>query len=259
MTIWKVGRSAFASTLANAYYGPATIVLLYSRLTGLTNAFPFHHARSSSNLAPYASDPYLLPLHNGEQDFQASKTNPLGPRRRSRVSAINLKAMKYESPQGSALSGRGHIYLENDVVFYQLSLLTNDLALSECLYAEVAKEFKAGLCPPNTISRLETVKTPANVRDDFVVHNGYVDRDDEESRTAEKESDVESGASLALLDKDPCTISFEWLDNEIHGTLTDASSATAFHDHLDLLHNEMEDRVASGLPTMETLYVNCHD
>lgn len=166
--------------------------------------------------------------------------------------------MKYESPQGSILSGLGQVYLENDVVFYQLSLLTNDLALSECMYAEVQDGFGSELCPPSTISRLEIAKTPAKVISDFVVPNGYVDRDYEDSShnsVAEEESDAESRTSLAALDHDPYTISSEWLEKEIHGTPTDAYSTRPFHECLDFLQNEIEEKVASGVPTIETLYV----
>ena len=165
--------------------------------------------------------------------------------------------MKYESPQGSILSGLGQIYFENDVAFYQLSLLTNDLALSECLYAEVQNDFRTDLCPPNTISRLEIAKTPAKVLGDFVVPDGHFDRNYEDSShnsAAEEESDAESRISLAVLNDDPYTISFEWLEKEIYGT-TDAYPTKPFHECLDFLQNEIEEKIASGVPTMETLYV----
>ena len=181
---------------------------------------------------------------------------------RVRVSAIVLKALKYESPQGSILSGLGQIYFENNIVFYQLSVFTNDLALSECLCVEVQNESEVELCPPNTFSRSGIAKTPARVLNDFIVPDGYVDRDYEDSslmRTAEKESDAESRANLAVLNDDPCTISFEWLENELCGTLTDASPTPAFHESLELLQNEIEDKVASAIPTMETLYVTFYD
>ncbi|KAF6224199.1 hypothetical protein HO133_010774 [Letharia lupina] len=233
-----------------------TLVLLYSRLTGLANAFTFRYARSLSNLAPSASDPYLLPLPKDGPDIMASRANHHGSHRSSRISAIILKAIKYESPKGSMVSGLGQTYLENDVAFYQLSLLTNDLALSECLYAEVQTDFKAELYPPKKISRSEIARTPAKVFSDFFVPNGFVDGDYEDSPhngTAEKDSDVESRANLAISKEDPCTLNFEWLENEIHSTLTEAPPAAAFHEVLDLLRNEVEDKAALGVPTMETL------
>ena len=170
--------------------------------------------------------------------------------------------MKYETPKGSFPSGLGQIRFINDVTFYQLSILTNDLALSECLYVDVQHGFEAELCPPNTISRLEIAKTPAKVLDDFLVPHGYVDRDYEDSPptgTPGEAPDPESQASIAVLNEDRYTISFEWLENEIHSTLTDASHITSFHGSLDLLRNEIEDKVASGAPAMETLYVKSYD
>lgn len=169
-----------------------------------------------------------------------------------------LKAMRYESPQGSNPSGLGQIYSEEDVAFYQLSLLTNDLALSECLYADVRNDLKIELCPPDTVSRLEIAKTPAKVLDDFVVPNGFVDRDHGDSpydRAVEEISDAESQESLAVLNNDPYTISFEWLEKAIHDTWNDAYPTRPFHECLELLQSEIEEKIASGVATIETLYV----
>ena len=227
-------------------------------MTGLITAFVFHYARSKSNLAPSASDPYLLPEFDDGPNVLASSANLYGSHGSSRISTISLKAMKYESPQGSILSGLGQKFFENDVAFYQLSLLTNDLALSECLYAEVQNDFRTDLCPPNTISRLEIAKTPAKVLSDFVVPDECVDRDDENlshSRAAEEGSDAESRTSLAVLNDDPYTINFEWLEKEIHDTPTEAYPTRPFHECLDFVQNEIEEKVASGVPTIETLYV----
>ena len=259
MAMEKVGRFACASTLAFTYQYLATLVLLYSRLTGLINVFTFQYARSSSNLAPCASDPYLLPLANNELDVVNSKANFRGSDRSPKISAISLRAVKYNLRRGSTLSGLGQIYLEKDVTFYQLSLITNDLALSESLYAQVPKEFKAEVCAPNTVSRLKIAKTPAKILSDFIVPNGYVERDHEDSphhRTNGKNLDAEIQASLTMFEQDPWTISFEWLEDEIHSPLTGASPTRAFDENLDLLQSEIEDKVALGVPTMETLCVN---
>ena len=169
-----------------------------------------------------------------------------------------LMLVKFQSRQGSVPSGLGQIYSENGLVFYQLNLLTNDLNLLECLYAEVPSIFKAELCPPNIVSRLGIAKKPADVFDDFIVSNGYVDRDFEDcphNPTAEDITDAESRTSLSVLHEDPYTISFEWLEKEIHDALTSASPATGFQENLDLLPKNIEDKIASGVPTMETLYV----
>ena len=260
MTTEQVGRSTSTITLVFADHAPATLVLLYSRLTNLTNVFTFQYTRSLSNLAPSASDPYLLPLPKHEPDL-ASRADGHVSHRSSRISAIVLKAAKYESPQGSIPSGPGQIYFENGVVFYQLSLLNNDFALSECLYAEMQNEVEAEVRPPDTVSRLEVAKTPAYIASEFIVPDGYFDQDYEDSphnSSAEEESDAESQLSLAVFHKDPCTISFEWLENEIQSTLASASSSTGFDESLELLLNELEDRFTSGVSTMETLYVLDH-
>ena len=163
--------------------------------------------------------------------------------------------MRYESPQGSGISGLGKTYVENDVAFYQLRLLSKDLTLLECLYAEVPTGFNAEVRPPDMISRLDIAKTPARIVSDFIVPDGYVDRDHEDSphnRTADEESDAEDRASLAVLYKDPLTINFEWLEN---GTLTGAPFTVGFHEILEFLQTEIDDKVASRVATLET-YVN---
>ena len=245
-----------------AKFAPATFVLLYSRLTDVTTVFTFHYAGSNPELRPSASDPYLLPLPDDHLDILASRKNPHVSHRSSRTSAMVLKVVKFQSPQGSAPSGLGQIYSESGVVFYQLRLLTTDLALLECLYAMVPNDLKAELQPPNMMSRQGDVKTPARIVDDFIVPSGYVDREYEDSLqkpTAEGESDVESRTGPAVHLQDPFTIGFEWLENEIHDALTVASPTAAFDESLDAVQNEIEIKLASAVPAIETLYVKFDD
>ena len=257
MTI-EVGHSRCAKTVAVIDYAPATLVLLYSRLTGLTTVFTFQCARSHSNLAPSASDPYLLPLPSDGVDTSSLRASPHVLHRSFRISTMVLKALDFQSPQGSIASGLGQIYCESGVVFYQLSLLTNDLALSECLYVVVPNDFRAEVCPPEIISRSVIAKTPAKIFSDFIVPSGYVDWEYEDLPyipTAEEELDVESRANLAVHQEDLYTISFEWLESEIQDALTRASPTTGFDQGLDLIQNKIEVQLASAVPTMETLYV----
>ena len=257
MTI-EVGHSSSAKTSAIIDYTLATLVLLYSRLTGLTTVFTFHYARSHSNLAPSASDPYLLPLPNDGLDTSTLGARPYVFHRSSRISAMVLKTLDFQSPQGSIASGLGEIYSETGVVFYQLSLLTNDLALSECLYAVVPNDFKEEVCAPKIISRPVIAKTPAKVFSDFIVPNGYVDWEYEDSpyiATAEEDPGVQGRASLAVHQEDLYTISLEWLENEIHDASTGASPTVGFDQGLDLIQNKIEVKLASAVATMETLYV----
>ena len=213
-------------------------------------------------MAPYASDPYILTLPTDEPAIFTSGTTSFGSHRSSRISAIILQAIRYESPQGSVLSGPGKIFHENGVAFYQLSLLTNDLALSECLYAEVHNNFKAELCPPNTVRHSHIAKTPSKTFDQFIVPDGYIDREYEASpdeRAADEVSETENRASLVVPNEDPHTISFEWLENEIHDTLNNAFPTVAFDEGLELLRNAIEDKMSSGIMTTESLYVKHYD
>lgn len=257
MTI-EVGHSRWAKTFAIIDYIPATLVLLYSRLTGLTTVFTFQYAGSHSDLAPSASDPYLLPLPNDGLDTSTLGASSYVFHGSSRISAMVLKTLDFQSPQGSIASGLGQIYSESGVVFYQLSLLTNDLALSECLYVVVPNDFEEEICPPKTIGRPVIAKTPAKVFSDFIVPNGYVDWEHEDSLhipTAEEDPSVRGRASLAVHQEDPYTISFEWLESEIHDASTGASPTVGFDQGLDLIQNKLEVKLASAVATMETLYV----
>ena len=231
-------------------------------MTGLTSVFAFHYSRSQSDLAPYASDPYILPLPSDEPGIFTSSATSFGSHRSSRISAIILKAIRYESPQGSVLSGPGKIFHENGVAFYQLSLLTNDLALSEGLYAEVHNKFKAELCPPNTVRHSHIAKTPSKSFDKFIVPDGYIDREYEallDDRAADEVPEAENRANLVVPNQDPHTISFEWLENEIHDTLNNTFPILGFDEGLELLRNAIEDKMSSGNITTESLYVKHYD
>lgn len=213
-------------------------------------------------MAPYASDPYILTLPIDEPGIFTSRTSSFGSHRSSGISTINLQAIRYESPQGSMLSGVGKIFYENGVAFYQLSLLTNDLALSECLYAEVHNNLKAELCPPNTVRHSTIAKTPSKTFDQFIVPDGYIDREYEASpddRAADEVSETENRASLVVPNEDQYTISFEWLENEVHDTLNNAFPTVAFDEGLELLRNAIEDRMSSGNMTTESLYVRHYE
>ena len=224
--------------------------------------FAFHYSKSQSNLAPYASDPYILTLPTDELGIFTSRTTSFGSHRSSRILTIILQAIRYESPQGSVLSGPGKIFHENGVAFYQLSLLSNDLALFECLYAEVHNHFKAELCPPNTVRHSHIAKTPSKIFDKFIVPDGYIDREYEalpDDRAADEVSETQNRASLVVLNEDPHTISFEWLENEIQDTISNAFATVAFDEGLELLRSAIEDRMSSGNMTTESLYVKHYD
>ena len=88
--------------------------------------------------------------------------------------------------------------------------------------------------------------------------DGYIDREYEASpddRAADEVSETENRASLVVPNEDPHTISFEWLENEIHDTLNNAFPTLAFDEGLELLRNAIEDKMSSGNMTTESLYV----
>ena len=207
---------------------------------------------------PSTSDPYLLRLPSNDSDVPVPRKNAHVSQNSSGISAISLKAVKYESPIGSISSDLGQTHIEKNIVFYQLSLLTNNLTLYECLYADVKHDFTAELRPPELVRRVRVAKSPAKTVDDFIVPDGYVDREDEDLpdiSSAEEQSNAESEDNLGSVHEDPYTISFEWLESEIHDRLTDVNLTTNFRDHLDFLLNMIEDSFASGVSTMKLLYV----
>lgn len=101
------------------------MVLLYSRLSALTSVYTFRISDSPPGLPVSVSDPFVLPLSQVIQDGpQLNQSNPTISRGRF-LSTLKFTKVKYAAVSKSKFGEFG---------FFQLSVLYNDMSLSECLY-----------------------------------------------------------------------------------------------------------------------------
>lgn len=148
--------------------------------------------------------------------------------------------------------------IENKVEFYQLSVLFNDLSLSECLFAGLAATLNLDVSPPQRSTRKQVLRTPSKVADDFIVSDGCYD---EEFETLASGPDVqvqkERGARARSLtfDDHRRTISFEWLEREMHRFHTKSPLVRAFNQLLEHVYDEIKDRLRTEVRVMATLSV----
>lgn len=249
----------FTRAIAPALAKPiiVTNVVLYSRLTSLTTVFSFQIAGPSSNRLPSAADPYSLPLL-AEHDLglRVSKSMSFNTHINTRISGMFLRAVKYDSPYGSTPTGKGQLISENGAIFYQLSLLFNNLQLSERLYVEASTDSDELIHAPVVFGRSKIAKTTAKVVNEFIVPDGYVDnelgdllQDPTNTELSSDNSDVEYSTE----DQDPRTIRFEWLGEEINSALLESPNANTVSKVIELVRAEIELRLASGVSSIDTL------
>lgn len=101
------------------------MILLYSRFSALTSVYTFKISDSTPGLPFSVSDPFVLPLSQVIQDSpQLNQSNPTSPRGRF-LSTLKFTKVKYAAVGKSKFGEFG---------FFQLSVLYNDMSLSECLY-----------------------------------------------------------------------------------------------------------------------------
>lgn len=101
------------------------MVLLYSRLSALTSVYTFKVSDSPPGHPLSVSDPFLLPLSHVIQDGpELNQSSPTISRGRF-LSTLEFTKVKYAAGGESKLGEFG---------FFQLSVLYNDMSLSECLY-----------------------------------------------------------------------------------------------------------------------------
>jgi hypothetical protein len=174
-----------------------------------------------------------------------------------------LKAVPYDSKDGAVPSGLGKLYIENNIHFHQLSVLSNDLALSESLYAALNTDFSSIVRPPDLRTRREVIKTPINVSDEFVVPNGLLDWGLSDSKDLGQQfgihqrtqrSDQEILSESDGFDENPWTLSFEWLEEGSHELLSEPARTKPFDEVLEFLYTEIENILAIGNPALENLH-----
>lgn len=172
-----------------------------------------------------------------------------------------LRAIPYDDTEQPILAKLSRMYSDKSIDFHQLSILFNDLGLSESICVEVKTAYNITIHPPE-LRRRKGLKTPANISDEFIVsdsavYHGLQDNEDSNESAGihqlAEPSEPEPLSELEGVDKDPWTISFEWLDKDIREVLSDPIRIKHFDEVLELLYAEIQKIQASGDSKVESL------
>ncbi len=243
---------------------PASTVLLYSRLTGLTTVYTFQMSPSPSDFPLSASDPYVLRLSNtvNESDEPLAATHLTQCKT---ISTLVLKNVEYGLRSTSTPSGPGYHYAKGNVKFYQLSTLFNDLTVQQSLYASAPAGHIRPIRPPDFEVHIELRKSALVVEDSFIVPNGGEKSQGPKShtrlkvlRTREPLMDYESASD----EGDPWTLNFGWLERHVQSFgssswaigRTTSPVAQSFDDVLNVIKSVIVDNPTCGEPGIKLLY-----
>ncbi len=244
---------------------PALLVLLYSRLTGLTTVYTFQMLPSPLDLPISASDPYFLGLGNPVDISEKPVIAPCLTQWKS-ISSLVLRDVEYNVRSGSTPSGPGHQYAKGNVRFYQLCTLFNDLSIEQSLYASTPASRITPIHPPDFEVQVEPTRSAKIIKDSFVVPRGVSDGKraylhTESNLVHEGERMMEEDSTSD--DGDPWTVNFEWLERHIQSftpsslTLERTTSpvVNSFRDLLDIMQSVIANDPTPEEPGIKLLYV----
>lgn len=195
------------------------MVLLYSRLSALTSVYTFKISDSPSGLPVSLSDPFVLPLSQDIQDGpQLNRSDPTISKGRF-ISTLRFTKAKYAAVGESKLGQFG---------FYQLSVLYNDLSLSECLYFGQTTGNSPSVPIPEIQNYPAHRKPPASsLEKGFIVPNKIpFDRLNEPSTQGlsfQHDKDAPRGKSPHSKE-DLRTLNFEIIERKIHELLSESTT-----------------------------------
>ena len=224
--------------------------------------FTFQHPNPPTNHAISTLDPFRLPIVGlGREEFNSlAAHHDLG---RAKLPIINvaMRAIPYGFNHTKPPSRLGQQYLDCGIKFYQLSVLFQDLSLSEHLYAEAAAGLDFEIRSPDSRIRKQLPKTPKVILDDFVVPDGFEDVDSEErlsEMSMEQSPEEKLPSTHRLCDQEARSTSLKWLERKLHVTLSgsDAIVTEDFSEVLQDLYDKIKVKSAVEDRTMRTLYEN---
>ena len=200
---------------------------------------------SSSGDLLSSSDPYLFPFASyaiENEQLKLSCETPL------RISSLVLKPVKSEGLRGLVPSGPTSVCIQGDVEFYHLTVLFNNLTLSECLYAMAGDDLHPNV--PGILSRFEFPRTPARVKESFIVPNGKIDDgEDFIQELSYSQGQKEAHKSAEYLP----TITFGWLEAKILWALDIQSASKSIDQAIERIHASTKEKYTSmtiGIQTM---------
>lgn len=212
--------------------GPATKVLLCSRLTGLKTVFTFDNPQAPHSFPPSVCEPYLFPEQN--HDGMSSST----------CLTLALRLLPYkrrdDRTEGDAQSW-----------YMKCVVLSPDLSLHERFMIATSLDVRHSVEAPRFYDRPRPLrKSSYRVDDDFVVPNGMLDIDVQDAQSTrassldviEQERRPTARSQSSPLLEDQWTINLEWLMEYINSAPnTPLQEASQFI--IDRLSERMESRV----------------
>ncbi|KAL6715073.1 hypothetical protein ACLMJK_007334 [Lecanora helva] len=231
-------------------------ILLFSRASGLTLVYQF--ARSINDEAISTSDPFLLSIANTDQaDGAGLNTGKNLIHRSIAISNIVTRALPFEFNYRNPRTGLGQTYLNNNVSFFQVSILYRDLSVSECLYADHAAGSAVEVQMPRIRSHKHESKTPSIIVDDFIASDSlkFTPLEEPHSQNVEQRLEQAALAKTMLSNQDARSISFEWLQRLLRTAIDQSMEVSpgAFDGVLRHLSETIQSLGATEPPKMEIL------
>lgn len=196
------------------------MVLLYSRLSALTSVYTFRISDSPPGLPVSVSDPFVLPLSHVIQDGpQLNQSDPTISSGRF-FSTLEFTRVKYAAAVGKSKLG--------EFGFFQLSVLYNDLSLSECLYFGQTTRNSSSIPVPEIQNYPAHRKAPTkSMGKGFIVPNKIpLNRSIEpnpQGLSSQHEKNVTRDRGSNPKD-DPRTLNFEIIERRIHELLSESTT-----------------------------------
>ena len=168
------------------------------------------------------SDPYQLPLGLAIEPSSQSGKDGDHTQSKLRVLALILSGLKYDVSPRFQSSGPGKKYLDEDIKFYQLSILYNDLSVRESIYAQASGSELYNVSAPTVKSFVRSVKArPKYVNDDFVVPDGFMVDDLQDTGFRHRSTQHSRRRTKATEGQsDPWTLDFSWLQRSLQKVRT---------------------------------------
>lgn len=196
------------------------MVLLYSRLSALISVYTFKISESPLGLPLSASDPFVLPLSHVIQDSpHLNRSNHTISRGRF-LSTLEFTKVKYAAVAESKLGEFG---------FFQLSVLYNDMSLSECLYFGQTTGNSSYMPIPEIQNYPAHRKAPTrSLGKGFIVPNEIAFDSLNEPNTNGLSSQHDKNATRgrgSRSKEDPRTLNFEIIERKIRELLSESTSS----------------------------------
>lgn len=238
------------------------MVVLYSRLTSVSTVFTFRMSSWPLGLPLSVSDPFLLVLSDESQGTRALiSADPILVEQES-ISTLELNRVEYDALDETVQPGLGNQYREGGIKFYQLSILSNNLSLRQCLYVGQSTTVSMQIECPKIHDPANTCKAPAVVsQDGFIVPNrsAFEERGGSKAYTPVIQHDKNNAEGEAFLsDENPWTTNFEWLERSLSNTslapgMSKSQPQLSFTEALELIRSSILDKLTKGTAGIETL------